>query len=273
MKFIGITLLLFCLAVPVLAEDDADAVKTTVSAFMVKQLPADESPSSDMNGTTVLLELTSANEAGFVTGVEIDRSKVSFKDSTGKDLFAAGKAARQAYDKKSRSFGGMREVENSLSVNLPRWIGRDKVRPGVVYLRCHALTTLSEDAAGVRIKGEVDVYMASEKTQTATITKAQLTAKDGFKLGASSVALQGFGGGLIDGRSYSVYEVATRARILKVEVVGNHGDASPVVLEGRGLRVYGDELADGDKIEITYAVPKRTTLELDLGVTPASVGQ
>ena len=273
MKRFWINLLMLCLAAPALAEETPAPVKPTISAFVIKRLPENESPLNDMNGTTVGIELKGDSEKVYVTGVEIDESKISFKDSTGKDLFAAGKIERQAYHKKSQTFGEMRLVENALSVYLPRWMGRDKVKPGVVYLRCHALTCPGQKASAVLIQGEIDVYTASEETKTATITKAQLTSKEGFKAGDSAVRLEGFGGGSSSGRSYSSYELASLARVTKIAVVGRDQGPSPVVLEGQVLKVYSDEISDTDTIELTYAVPKRSTLELDLEVTPGSVGQ
>ena len=270
MKTFGFTtLILLCIALPVVGEVK---VKTTVTEFKIKQLPEKESSANDRKGTTVLLELSSVSEGKKLTGAEIDGSKISFKDSTGKDLFAAGKKARVDYDKKGGSYGGLRSVENSLSVNTPALIGRDIVQPGRVYLRCFALATPAKKANGVAIQGEIKVFTESDRTKTNVITKAQLTSGKVFKFEDLSFQFKSFGGGFENGRSYSSYELSSLAGFKKFEVAGKTREQSPVVFDGEKVKVYSDELADTDQIKITYSLPDESTLKLNLEVTLGSVG-
>lgn len=272
MKSIGVAAVILCLALPAAGQDRYPVIKTTVTELQIKLLPEKTAATNERIGTTVLLTLSSETEGALLTAVQIDRSKITFKDSTGKDLFAAGKKARQEYDKTAPVFGGMRSVENALSVNPPRWIGRDKVEPGAIYLRCHALATPDENATSVSIKGRIDVYTSSEETRITQITKAQLTSRKGFRLGEHQVKLVGAGGGIENNRRYGSYEIESRTMLKQVAVVGRDEGPSPVVLKKQTLRVYSKELAEDDEIAITYTLPQKVAMALDLEVSPGSVG-
>lgn len=273
MKSVGFSAIVLCLILPAVAQDRQETVKTTVTEFRIKQLSEDKASPNDRIGTTVLLELLSETEDAPLTGVQIDPSKITFTDSTGKDLFAAGKQARIDYDKKNPVYGGMRSVENALTVNPARSVGRDKVKPGAVYLRCHALTTPARQATSVRIKGEIDIYTVTDEKRTATLTKEQLTSRTGFKVGDYTAKLVSYGGGVAKGRSYRSYEVDSLLMLQTVAVVGKKDGPSPVVLEEQTIRVYEDEIAATDEIQITYLLPEKSTLLLDVEVTPGSVGR
>ena len=240
------------IVLPVMGEVD---VKTTVTEFRIAQLLEKDSFDNDGMGTTVLLELVNTFEDGILTGAEIDTSKITFNDSTGKDLFAAGKKARTAYNKTSNTRGGLRRVENSLSVNPASVIGPDTVQPGSVHLRCYALTIPEKNATGVEIKGEIKVYTESDQTKTDVITKKQLTSERPFKLGDISFQFKYMGGGGVNNRSYSTYEFISFARIKQFEVTGKTKKPSPFDIEEYKVKIYTDELEDTDEIKITYSLP------------------
>ena len=167
------------LPLTVMAQGDIQA-----SAFSIKvvEVPEKEELGKDV-GTMVFVEVYSTHKGDKITAIEIDRSKISFTDSTGKDLFAAGKKTRIRYDEQFISAGGLRDVENALSECPPLHIGRDKVRPGCVYLRCYALATPDPEATSVSIRGDIKVFKVSKESKTAIITKGQLTSGKEFKLG------------------------------------------------------------------------------------------
>jgi hypothetical protein len=247
-------------------------VETTLTAFSIKQVPEKQSAGDGDPGTMVLLQMVSTSEGKPLSGAEIETSEISFSDSTGKDLFAEGKKTKAAYKDGDRVYGGAGEFDNSLYAMLPEHIGRDKVKPGTVYLRCHALTIPAEKATGVSIKGKLTVYTDTGKTKTATITKAQLTSGKPFKIDDLTIEFQGFGGGSYNNRNYSSFEFRSLAALKKITVESADESKLPVIFDGKEIKAYDKELTDTDKIEITYSLPEKSVVSIDIEVTPGSIG-
>lgn len=257
-------------SVPALAQV---GVKTTTTAFSIKQVPEKQSVTDSDPGTTVLLKMVSASEGKPLTGAEIDPAGISFTDSTGKDLFTEGKKTKAAYRAGGRViYGGTEESDNSLSVELPEHIGWDKVGPGAVYLRCHALATPAEKATGVSIKGKLTVYSDTGETKTAIITKAQLTSGEPFQIDDLTIEFQACGGGFSNDRSYWNLKFRSFAVLKKIAVEGADESKLPVTFDGKNIKAYEEELTDTDKIEITYSLPEKSAVDIDIEVTPGSIG-
>jgi len=267
---ISILSLLLLAVAPVQAQVD---VESTVTEFRIKEVPPKRVFGNEAVGTTVILRLVSKTKGGSLTGADAGAAEFTFFDSTGKDLFAEGKKTTDAYSAEGGMvYGGMAQTENRLTVMKPQWIGRDRVKPGEVYLRCHALATPAPKAGGVTIKGKLAVYTSTGKTKTARITKAQLTSGKPFKVGDWTMNFQSFGGGSSNKRSFSYLEINSFAALKDIKVVGSDEDKPLIEFDGKRIKSYNKEMKDTDQIEITYFVPAKSTVDIDLNVNAGSIG-
>ncbi|MCP4375494.1 MAG: hypothetical protein GY794_04880 [bacterium] len=263
-------LLICCAAVPAIA---VEKVTAKVDGLHIVRLPKKEVFDKGC-GTTVKFSLTHASKR--VSGIDAEASKISFTDSTGKDLFAAGKKQKAEYKKNRKGFfsSSGAKKENCVSRVARGFLEREKADPKQVLIQCHALATPAKDAKSISIKGKLVLKTDAGKKKSVTVAPSDLAADKVIKLGKNSLKFVAAGSGSMGKEKFVSLSCETDVVIKSISVIGKESKKHVVQFQkGSGdqkasMEVFGKNLAATDKVKIVYSVPQTETVDIDLTINP-----
>lgn len=267
-----IGLLICCGAVSLAAREKA-TVKVKVDELHIVRLPKKEVFGKKC-GTTVKFSVTHAGKQ--LSGIDADASQISFIDSTGKDLFAAGKKQKAEYKKnrKGFSFSSGAAKENRITEAARDFHDRDNADPKEVLIQCHATALPARLAKSISIKGTLVLKTDAGEKESVTVAASDLAANKVVKLGKNSLKFGAAGSGSSGKDKFVFLSCDTDVVIQSISVIGKESSKNVVRLQKRSgdqkatVEVYGKNLAAADKVKIVYSVPQRETVDIDITINP-----
>ena len=225
-------------------------------------------------GIIVKMVLTHPDKA--VAGIDGKASKINFTDSTGKDLFAAGKAQKATWRKEVKGirYSDRDQYENTVSVAQRDFHDPKNNDPKEVLIQCIALTLPAKDANSISIKGPLVLKTKAKAIKSVLLSPSDLVGKNVVKLGTSSLKLKKRGSGSYGKDRFISLQCESDAILENVSVVGK--ETSKRLLELKkgsahrkpSLYVYSKNLSPDHKIKLEYSTPEKETVAIDVKIGP-----
>jgi hypothetical protein len=219
-------------------------------------------------GTTVTLKIDHKTKQ--LVGIDSEDSSVRIVDSAGKDLTVEGRKVQ----KKAIELGNYpivaRDSMTHDCVSRPHLRTR-KGDKGMTF-ECHATAVPSSEATGVSLKGTLALLVRSSKEASEIVPFSSIIGGKAIRLGVADLVLVGSGGGMTPRGSFTDMQCKTTVTIDSVSVVGREREKGLVDLvpgspnQTASLRVFSEKLKPDDKVKITYSVPERITIPVDLTI-------
>ena len=215
-----------------------------------------------------------------ILGFDRESSQMSFIDDQGNDLFKIGAMNKKTWEKNnpnSYSFGvdNNGSTDNCISKKNQSTF-HNTPNPNLIILQASANTPPSAKSETVLLKGTLDVWLPSEKTQIAILSLRDITSGKTSTIGNHKILFKRsiVGGGT--GGSYTSYSIQSTAEIKEARIKEAKAEMTTgAIITFKmskafvpSIKIYDNELPPDTEVIVTYAAKVKESIPIDLRIGP-----